>query len=516
MNFADVYNITIKKFSDNQLITWFSRQKANVIRGNDYEKMIDSIAAELEERFCNIEKGEWIGLKSDNHYLWFATFFALLKIGYPVLLLTPSTDEVAAKSFLEQANLKAIITDNVENYYSIINIPIKELENCSKKEPNTIYWEDRIAFCTSGTIGKAKIYVYHAEAIYTQCTNISKFLLDDERIVKLYTKEGPANNPSLLTLPLAHCMGFGIVLGFWTAGFPLVLPEKPGIFGIAETCKKYGIWFFCSVPVVWKSLIKIAEMRYGNSKKDSMKKLLGENFSASVCAGAKVDKSLVEKLRETGIYIVNGWGMTETSFVTMGPIEEDESADYVGIPYNGHKMIVIDPKDGNIRDEGFGEIGIKGKVMYSAMLSNGKEIPRNPEEYYRTGDLLEIRGNRLYFKGRCKSVIISDTGENIYPEELEMYFSFLENYVEQYCVVEHYGEPALFLRTNDVVDFERTEIFEKLVDTNNQLPYGKRIKRIFSTNQIMPMTIKGETSRFFLADFLRKNKTQIRELLVTK
>ncbi|MCS4465187.1 hypothetical protein JTT01_19340 [Clostridium botulinum] len=39
--------------------------------------------------------------------------------------------------------------------------------------------------------------------------------------------------------------------------------------------------------------------------------------------------------------------------------------------------------------------------------------------YYRTGDIFELKNRKLYFKGRMKNIIVDESGENIYAEELE-------------------------------------------------------------------------------------------------
>ncbi|SFK43999.1 Acyl-CoA synthetase (AMP-forming)/AMP-acid ligase II [Lachnospiraceae bacterium KH1T2] len=516
MDFSEVYRITIENFKGKKLLTWFRSGEEFTVDGKGYAGMVDAAASELEKKLSSIEKGKWIGLKSDNHYLWFAVFFGLLKIGYPVLLIDANASKEQVEAFRMQADMRAIITDKAEDHTGLVNVTMEELEKAEAGEIKEVSWESRIAFCTSGTTGRAKVYVFYADAIYAQCLNVSKCLLHDEGIVGTRNEGGVQANPMLLTLPLRHCLGFGVTLAFITAGYPIVMPQKPGIFGIIDTCRDRGIWFLCSVPAIWKGILSIANKRFGSSKPEAMKKLLGEKLTFGCSSGARLDAATAKKLIDTGIYIVNGWGMTETSFVTMGAIADDPSLDYVGVFYNNHSAVVIDPETGEEKSEGYGELAVNGKSMYSSTLNRGKEIFRNPKEYFRSGDMAEIHSGRLYFKGRHKGVIISDNGENIYPEELDSHFSFLEGMVSQFVTVGIDDRPTLFISSSESDDFEDTTIFEKIVEANLKLPLNKRLANVYVTDKVMPVTSKGETARFYIKEFYNTNADAVRKLPVKK
>ncbi len=512
MDFSEVYKITIGNFKGKRLLTWFNDGEEVTVDGKKYEDYVDAVASEFENRFLPINKGQWIGLKSDNHYLWFAVFFGLLKIGYPVLLIDANADKDQIEAFRLQADMKAIVTDDPEEYNGLLNVSMRELEKVPFGRKCLPSWESRVAFCTSGTTGRAKVYVFYADAMYAQCINVSNCILHDKGIISTWNEGGVQANSMLLTLPLRHCLGFGVTLAFITAGYPIVMPQKPGIFGIIDTCRDMGIWFLCSVPAIWKGILNIARKRFGNSGPEAMKKLLGEKLRFGCSAGARLDAVIAKELIDTGIYIVNGWGMTETSFVTMGAISDDPSLDYVGVLYNKHSAVIIDTETGEEKKEGYGELAVNGRSMYSSTLNRGKEIFRNPNEYFRSGDMAEIHGDRIYFKGRCKGVIISENGENIYPEEIDAYFSFLNDEVSQFITIGIDDRPVLFISCKDSAEFENTEIFERIICANLQLPLNKRLANIFVTDKILPVTSKGETARFYIQNFYKENFKAVRKL----
>lgn len=141
MDYSEVYNITIGNFQGERLITWFKNGEKHTAGGKEYAAITDSVAAVLEKKFSGIEKGSWIGLKSNNHYLWLAVFFGLLKIGYPVLLLDANASEDSLEAFTAQSHMKAIVTDTPESHGDMLNVSMAELEECTESSPENVCWE---------------------------------------------------------------------------------------------------------------------------------------------------------------------------------------------------------------------------------------------------------------------------------------------------------------------------------------------------------------------------------------
>ena len=116
------------------------------------------------------------------------------------------------------------------------------------------------------------------------------------------------------------------------------------------------------------------------------------------------------------------------------------------------------------------------------------------EEWFHSGDLgfLDKQG-WLYITGRAKNVIVTKTGKNIYPEEIEVLVNDLK-YVEDsmiYGLKEEHGEEyyvAVQIKPNyeaikedkgKLTDNEIYELFRDLIyDINKNLVSYKRIKKI--------------------------------------
>ena len=94
----------------------------------------------------------------------------------------------------------------------------------------------------------------------------------------------------------------------------------------------------------------------------------------------------------------------------------------------------VKPSDGHGRR---GEMFIRGKSLHTGRLVDGKRLPPDTIEggWYPTGDVVRLeRGDRMFVEGRVKDVIINESGENVYPDELDNVFSAMKG-VEQSTVL---------------------------------------------------------------------------------
>ena len=91
-----------------------------------------------------------------------------------------------------------------------------------------------------------------------------------------------------------------------------------------------------------------------------------------------------------------------------------------GLPIPNVEYIIDNPNS-----EGVGEILVKGPNVMLGYYNNEEETNKTiVDGWFHTGDLGKIDENGyLYITGRCKSVIITKNGKNIYPEEVESHLN---------------------------------------------------------------------------------------------
>lgn len=144
---------------------------------------------------------------------------------------------------------------------------------------------------------------------------------------------------------------------------------------------------------------------------------LGGRVRLIVSAAAPIDPFIGKEIEDLGIMFVQGYGLTETSpLATLVP-ETDRRPDSVGIPGECCEVKIENPNE-----DGIGEVIIKGTNVTKGYFENEEETKKSiVDGWFHSGDLGYIdKTGFLYLTGRCKNLIITGNGKNVYPEELEV------------------------------------------------------------------------------------------------
>jgi long-chain acyl-CoA synthetase len=131
--------------------------------------------------------------------------------------------------------------------------------------------------------------------------------------------------------------------------------------------------------------------------------------------------------------------------------------------------------------------------------------------YLRTGDLGYLdKHNYLYLTGRAKSLIVTEGGKNVFPEEIEDHFQLYPQ-IEQILIVGYIaneetrgeGIEALIYPSEEHYDSQsisneetiKTDITEVVREVNRELLAYKRISRIRILTEAMEMTTTKKIRR---------------------
>ena len=249
-----------------------------------------------------------------------------------------------------------------------------------------------------------------------------------------------------------------------------------------------------------------------------IRKRLGKDIRF-ISGGAALDPEIAQGIRNLGLRIYQGYGITETSpvisFEYDGMIKEGS----VGKPIPEVEVRIHDPND-----EGVGEVLVKGPNVMRGYFNNPEATEgafmEGMEGWYCTGDLgcIDDEGF-LYVKGRLKNLIVTANGKNVYPEEVEQ--ELLKSpYIEEIMV---YGERispfveevhALVYCNQDSLDLYAEEIgirpltvghIEELVKSEvrkygKNLAEYKRVKKFRIRGEPFPKTSTRKIKRFALGD----------------
>jgi len=230
-----------------------------------------------------------------------------------------------------------------------------------------------------------------------------------------------------------------------------------------------------------------------------------------ICGGGPLPSSTFSMFNQLGIDFVQGYGLTETSpILTLNPVDHYKETS-VGKVIPRTEMRILEPDE-----EGNGEIIVKGPMVMQGYYNNETATGEvfTEDGWFKTGDVGHLDSeNYLYLTGRKKSLIVTEGGKNVFPEEIEDHFQLYEE-IEQILVrgytldermktegIEAVVYPNIdFFQEGGSDDFPREKIeqrVDEIIKAVNMelLPY-KRISRFDVLDEPMEMTTTKKIKRF--------------------
>lgn len=157
----------------------------------------------------------------------------------------------------------------------------------------------------------------------------------------------------------------------------------------------------------------------------------GGELRQIVCGGAPLRAEVAEFFDAIGIYVLNGYGITECS-----PLVSVNQKDFNDPATVGVILPCVEVKFADVNEDGNGEICVKGDTVMLGYYKNEEETKKvlTPDGWFHTGDYgaMSDKG-QLMITGRKKNLIVLKNGKNIYPEEIENYISSIP-YIKEVMV----------------------------------------------------------------------------------
>jgi len=387
-------------------------------------------ARELESR--SIAKGDRVVIWGANGCEWIASFFGCVLRGVvPVPLDIGGGPEFVGR-VIGEVNPKLVIGSREQirclDSSRVPQIAFEDFDGALPREPlvepaASLHADDTLQIIfTSGTTGEPKGIVHTHR-------NVLASLRPIEREMQKYLRYERLVHPLriLNTLPLSHV--FGQFMGIWIPpllGAVVYYDSRLSARDLAESLQRERISVLAVVPRVLEMIkshlverfpsvparLKEAEGRPAWRRwwifRD-VHRALGWKFWALVSGGATLPAEVEHFWTTLGFGVVQGYGMTETAALV--------SLTHPFHPARGTIGQVLPGREVRLSPEG--EILVKGETVSGATWAGGGMQPRE-SEWLATGDLgaLDAAG-LLSFRGRKKDVIVTASGLNIYPEDLE-------------------------------------------------------------------------------------------------
>ena len=291
--------------------------------------------------------------------------------------------------------------------------------------------ELRILLFTSGTTGNAK-------GVCLSQRNICSNILSTYGIVKV-----KRSDLFFSVLPLHHT--YECTLGFLLPIYSgASIAHCEGLRYIAQNMQEFHPSVILCVPLlleklhknIVKNMNKTLPEKYRKETQENpyydlpffMKKIvntkvkntLGGRLRVFIVGAAAPNPNIISDFRSLKLNVLQGYGLTECSPLVAGNTDFFQKDDAAGLPIPN-----VEYKIHNPNEEGIGEIIVKGpNVMLGYYEDEEKTKQTIVDGWFHTGDLGRVDKNGyLYITGRCKSVIVTKNGKNIYPEEVEYYLN---------------------------------------------------------------------------------------------
>jgi long-chain acyl-CoA synthetase len=275
---------------------------------------------------------------------------------------------------------------------------------------------------TSGTTGDPKGIVHTHGNVLASVGPI-------ERAAQGYMRYEKFVHPLrfLHTLPLSHV--FGQTMGLWVPPIfraevhfesRLVAPR------LIETIHRERISVLAAVPRVFALLKSHLETSHSQlpaqlaASKDipawkrwwrfrGVHHSFGFKFWALISGGGALPPAVEQFWNGLGFVVVQGYGMTETTALITLNHPFHVARGTIGKPLPGRE-VKIGPD---------GEVLVRGPMISTATWTRG-ELRKRDDDWLATGDLAEKEpSGELRFLGRKSEVIVTGSGVNIHPEDLE-------------------------------------------------------------------------------------------------
>ncbi|MFZ3207396.1 MAG: AMP-binding protein [Geobacteraceae bacterium] len=394
-----------------------------------------------------VEPGDRVLIWGPNSSWWAVAYWGIIIRGAVAVPVDFMSDPARAESIRTLTKAKVVLQSRFkpERITAVTSILLEDLQYLLEDihpigELASVAPEDTAQLIyTSGTTGNPKGVILSHKNLVANMTQINRQI---PIIISGFS--------FLSLLPLSHMfeqMGGFFVPLYRGAAIVYLRTLKPS--AIMEALSEEDIYVIMSVPRLMQ-LLKTTIERELEEKHISglfrsllllatklpkgmrrilffpVQKKFGRNFTVFVSGGAPLDPEVFTFWSSMGFTVIEGYGLTETSPVLCVNTMERQVAGSVGPPLPGVQIKIEDK-----------QVLARGDNVFPGYYEN-EQASRDAfteDGWFRTGDLGEIGPDGwLIIKGREKELIVTGSGINVYPDELETVLNKIAG-VKESCVI---------------------------------------------------------------------------------
>lgn len=537
----EVFEKSTTKYAENTIILekFNSKEPFKEIKYKEFRSDVISLGTALND-YLKI-KDTRIIIIGENTYHWYVSYMALLcgsGIAVPVDKELPENEIInvinrsKATAVIYSTKKKEVINKIMESNSTNVKYFIQmnsdeELTNNTVgldylikqgniliNSGNNTYMdieidpeEFKVLLFTSGTTSNSKGVMLCNRNLAENINAVTAYvrLYETDRMLSVLPLHHTYESTIGFLLPMASGMSIGVC---------------QGLKHIVNDLKEVKPTAMLTVPLLVENLYKKINANIKKSKKDGLvnsmihvtnalksvgldikRKVfneiyenLGGNIRIIVTAAAPIEGKIGKWFEDLGITFLQGYGLTETAPIAALTPDYKTMVGSAGKP-----VICADIKIDNPNEKGEGEILIKSTTLmlgYYEDEETTNDVIR--DGYFHSGDIGYINEDGyLFITGRCKNVIVTQNGKNIYPEEIELLLGNIPEIKESMVYgkqdLEKKNEKELVITAKIIPNYEEIEknhgkdltdeqvhdiIWEKVKEINRQLTSYKAIKKI--------------------------------------
>ena len=335
---------------------------------------VDRLASGFQQQ--GVTEGDGVMLRARNSEQTLLAWLALLQCGARILPVNPKLPAGLLESLIPGLTLTFLL-DMEDSAETFSLTPLRLVEHAGEF---ALPWQPQRLVSmtlTSGSTGLPKAAVHTCAAHLASAQGVLSLI--------------PFQQPDcwLLSLPLFHVSGQGIVWRWLLSGAQLAVSERPLVQAL-DGCSHASL-----VPTqLWRLLKDNASL----------------TLRAVLLGGAAIPVDLTGQASRQGIATFCGYGLTE--FASTVCAKAADGGDDVGVPLPGREVRLVD-----------GEVWLRAESMASGYWRDGQLTPLvNDEGWFATRDRGEWRDGRLVIAGRLDNLFFSG-GEGVQPEAVERVIS---------------------------------------------------------------------------------------------
>lgn len=525
-NFREAAQYRAEHFPNVALFTYTDQDtgERTVVMPREFQEQYEALSVCLFENGC---EGKHLAVMGDNSYQFMLLIQSALCSRNTAVPLDKSLDTDTLGMLLQKSDSSVLFYgrnygEKAAALKEKLGIEVYELEELGKlvSEGQKLIEAGKtdclsqeidndapsVIMFTSGTTGN------HKGVMLSQRNIVSAAIMDNRQCKFFYD--------GLLVLPLHHAYGLTCAVMIYMM-FGKTIHINRNMRHMFRDLQAENPEGLVCVPLhhevfynaIWKGIrsagreeeirAKIEENRRHPELTDAKKRemfrdvlgVLGSRMKALSSGGAPLNMEIYNGLRDLGIEIYQGYGITECSPIVSCNFEGGVRTESVGRILEGMEIRIDDPDKDKV-----GEICLKGP---NVMLGYYKDEEATREVlqdgWFHTGDIGYIdEDNYIYLSGRKKNLIILANGENVVPEELE-------------------AKIVLCRAVKEVVVFEKNRRITAQIFADEEYPAGKEGKspediirgHIAKVNQSLPNFKQIGAVEFRRTPFVRNSGGKI-------